>query len=224
MTYSLEDLILPSTLPETNNVLDCDTMLTGGSTVHDHDLAVPCSHRPQSPSVSSSSRNSISYDFDFDSDMAFHGDEEAARQLTFSSSHQPYYSQPVAMAPQQLLYASQHTPVASQQSWLSLPSFTQQQSPYNSALPPNGICSSFDPNAFASGGGVISPPSFYNQHHSQSQHGYLSATPHYPPRTAATKAIQHLCHRHLGPAPQFQSSAQRLLPLSAPQHPRTLNT
>lgn len=187
MPYCLEDLILPSTLPETNNGLNFDTMLTKVSPVHDRELAVSCSHRPQSPSVSSSSRNSISYDFDFDLDMAFHSDEEAARQLTFSSSHQPYYSQPVAMASQHLLYTSQHTPIPSQQSWLSLPLFTQQQSSYNSALPPNGIYPSFDPAVFASGGSVIPPtpppigaPSFFNPHHSQSLPGYLATTPSQP--------------------------------------------
>ncbi|ERF73654.1 hypothetical protein EPUS_00907 [Endocarpon pusillum Z07020] len=182
MPYGLDDLILPSTLPETNIDLDFDTMLAAVSPVHHHDLSLSSSVRSHSPSGTTSSTYSLSQDVDLDIDMAFQGDQEAAQRLLFPSSNQSYYSQPQAMASQQLLYTSQPAPPPNNQSWMSLPVFAQQPNSYNNTLPPNTIYPSFDSNGFSTEGGVIPPtpqateaPSFFLP--SQPQEGMLTAGP-----------------------------------------------
>jgi hypothetical protein len=170
MPSCLDDLILPSTLPETNIDLDLNIMLTTVSPVHHHDLSSSSSYHSHSPSISSSSTISISRDIDFDIDMAFNGDEEASRRLMFPSSNQSYYNQPHTMPPQQMVYASQHTPLPNTQSWMSVPLFSQHQNAYNNGLPPNDIYPSFETNGFSSGGGITpatpqateAPGSFFN--------------------------------------------------------------
>lgn len=175
------ELILPSTLQETNIDLNFDTMPAAVSPVHHHDLTFSSSTHSHSPSLSSSSVYSISHEVNFDLEMAYQGDEEAARRLLFPSPNQTYYPQSSAVQPQQTLYTGQQTSLPSDnQSWMSLPIFSQQQNTYTDTLPPNGIYPAYDTNPFTAGGGVIPPtpqatetPSFFNVLPSQPQQNYL---------------------------------------------------
>lgn len=104
--------------------------------------------------------------------------------MVFPSQNHSYYPQSTAMPQQQVLYTSHQNSPPSNQSWMSLPLYSQQQNTYQPSLPPNNPYSSLDTSIFSPGGEVIPPtpqtsePSSYydsmpNQH---TQQGYLTTT------------------------------------------------
>ncbi len=238
MPYRLDDLIHPPTLPQTNIDLDFD-MLAAVSPVHHHDLSLSSSVRSlsssirsHSPSDTGSSTYSFSQDVGFDIDMAFQGDEEATQRLLFPSSNQSYYSQPQAVASQQLLYVSQPAPSANQ-SWMSLPVFTQQQNSYNNALPPNTIYQSFDSSGFSTGGGIIPPtpqdtqaPSFLIP--SLPQEGLLTAAPShttsYSSHESNTASMCSSISRSCSPVPLSCTASITTFPSTAPTYATHLSS
>lgn len=222
MRNGLDDLILPPALPETNIGRDTDTMLAAVSPVHHHDLALSSSYRSHSPSTSSSSTFSLSQDLDFDRDMAFSGDSEAARRLLIPSSDQFCYPQPPATLSQQMLYTSQPTSLPTNQSWMSLPLFAQQNDSHANTLPPNNIYSPCHPGFFSSGGGVIPPtpqaietPSFFSNLPSQPQQGFLAATtPSHATSYSSHESNATSLSRSCSPAPLTKTASAAPFPSS----------
>ena len=182
MIFCLDDLIPSTVFAEPEADLDSDNMLVTVSPVHRNDLTLSSYQRSHSPSISSASTTSIFCDTDFDVDMAFNGDEEAARRLMFPNPN-PYYSPSLSVPGQQVFYAPQSPPLPSQHTWASVSMYPQQPSPFQTAMPHNELYSPVDSSIFSPASGVIPPtpqttqaPAFYLPSQPQQQ-GYLDATP-----------------------------------------------